>query len=100
MCRPGQPRVYGVARQEIAEIRCELEANPTDIQFTWKFNNTDNSALTVDLPQNLIVTDRARSTATYQPMTERDYGTLLCGGSNEIGDQREPCVFYINPAGK
>ncbi|KAF2892420.1 hypothetical protein ILUMI_13758, partial [Ignelater luminosus] len=100
VCRPAQPRIYGVARQETAEIRCELEANPTDIQFTWKFNNSDNSALTVDLPQNLITTDRARSTASYQPMTERDYGTLLCGGSNEIGDQKEPCVFYINPAGK
>ncbi|KAB0805653.1 hypothetical protein PPYR_02623 [Photinus pyralis] len=100
VCRPGQPKIYGVARQEIAEIRCELESNPTDIQFTWKFNNTDNNLLTVDLPQNLIATDRARSTASYQPMTERDYGTLLCSGSNEIGDQREPCVFYINPAGK
>ncbi|KAK4885048.1 hypothetical protein RN001_001319 [Aquatica leii] len=100
VCRPGQPKIYGVARQEIAEIRCELEANPTDVQFTWKFNNTDNSILTVDLPQNLIVNDRARSIASYQPMTERDYGTLLCSGTNEIGDQREPCIFYINPAGK
>ncbi|KAF5301916.1 hypothetical protein FQA39_LY10571 [Lamprigera yunnana] len=100
VCRPGQPKIYGVARQEIAEIRCELEANPADVQFIWKFNNTDNRALTVDLPQNLIVNDRARSIASYQPMTERDYGTLLCSGSNEIGDQREPCVFHINPAGK
>ncbi|CAH2012835.1 unnamed protein product [Acanthoscelides obtectus] len=29
-----------------------------------------------------------------------DYGTLLCWGRNEIGMQKEPCVFYINPAGK
>lgn len=30
----------------------------------------------------------------------QDYGTLLCWASNEIGDQMEPCVYTITPAGK
>ncbi|XP_049821876.1 titin isoform X1 [Aethina tumida] len=97
VCRPGQPKVFGVARQETARILCELEANPTDVQFIWKFNN---SAGTLDIPQSQIFTEKARSTVSYKPMTEYDYGTLLCWGKNEIGMQREPCVFYINPAGK
>lgn len=97
MCRPGQARIYGVARQETARIPCELEGNPTDIQFTWKFNNTADA---VDIPVSHVHTDRARSVAAYTPMTELDYGTLLCWGTNEIGAQKEPCVFYINPAGK
>ncbi|XP_063921231.1 hemicentin-2-like isoform X7 [Zophobas morio] len=96
-CRPGQPKVFGVARHETARILCELEANPTDVQFIWKFNN---SADTVDIPQNQIHSERTRSTAAYKPMTELDYGTLLCWGRNEIGMQKEPCIFYINPAGK
>ncbi|XP_061388560.1 uncharacterized protein LOC133323652, partial [Musca vetustissima] len=29
-----------------------------------------------------------------------DYGTLLCWASNEIGDQTEPCVYTIAPAGE
>ncbi|XP_068895631.1 protein turtle homolog B-like isoform X4 [Tenebrio molitor] len=94
-CRPGQPKVFGVARHETARILCELEANPTDVQFIWKFNNT---ADTVDIPQNQIHSERTRSTAAYKPMTELDYGTLLCWGRNEIGMQKEPCIFYINPA--
>ncbi|KAG5870292.1 hypothetical protein JTB14_002060, partial [Gonioctena quinquepunctata] len=96
-CRPGQPKVFGVARHETAKIVCELEGNPTDIQFVWKFNNSGD---TVDIPQSQIHTEKARSIALYKPMTELDYGTLLCWGRNEIGMQREPCVFYVNPAGK
>lgn len=97
VCRPGQPKVFGVARQETARIPCELEANPQDVQFTWKFNN---SAEMVDIAQSHITTDRTRSTAAYTPMTELDYGTMLCWGRNEIGAQKEPCVFFVNPAGK
>ncbi|KAL3288901.1 hypothetical protein HHI36_003346, partial [Cryptolaemus montrouzieri] len=96
LCRPGQPKIFGVARHETARILCELEANPPDVQFVWKFNN---SAGIVDIPQNQIHTEKARSTAAYKPVTELDYGTLLCWGRNEIGVQAEPCVFYINPAG-
>ncbi|KAG7155220.1 Nephrin-like 23 [Homarus americanus] len=33
-------------------------------------------------------------------MTALDYGTLLCWANNEIGPQKEPCVFHIVPAGK
>lgn len=97
MCRPGQQKVYGAARQEIVRITCELEANPTDVQFIWKFNN---SAETIDIPASHVATEKTRSTAAYTPMTELDYGTLLCWGKNEIGVQKDPCVFYINPAGK
>ncbi|KAF5271274.1 hypothetical protein FQA39_LY18832 [Lamprigera yunnana] len=100
MCKGGQTKSYGVARFEVADIRCELDANPNDIQFTWKFNNSDNTALIVELPQNLVTTERSRSILSYKPVAEYDYGTLLCSGRNEIGEQKEPCVFYINPAGK
>jgi len=30
----------------------------------------------------------------------QDYGTLLCWATNEIGDQSEPCVYTIVPAGE
>ncbi|KAK7083635.1 hypothetical protein SK128_026176 [Halocaridina rubra] len=33
-------------------------------------------------------------------MTELDYGTLLCWAGNQIGQQLQPCVFHIVPAGK
>lgn len=54
----------------------------------------------VDIPQAHVTSDRTRSTASYTPMTELDYGTLLCWGSNDQGTQLEPCVYHIVPAGK
>jgi hypothetical protein len=97
VCKTGQQKVHGVARQEAVRILCELDANPQDgIHFAWKFNNT---AEIIDIPASHFTTDRARSTASYTPMTELDYGTLLCWGRNELGLQKAPCVFHIIPAG-
>ncbi|XP_018322471.1 hemicentin-1-like [Agrilus planipennis] len=97
VCRLGQPKVFGVARHELAKIPCDLEANPDKVNFTWKFNI---SGETIDIPQSHTIADKTRSIASYKPMTEKDYGTLLCKGTNEVGEQKEPCVFYITPAGK
>ncbi|XP_025990000.1 nephrin isoform X5 [Solenopsis invicta] len=97
VCQPGQTKVFGVARQETTRIPCELEANPPEVSFTWKFNNTMEA---VDIAQAHVTSDRTRSTASYTPMTELDYGTLLCWGSNDQGTQLEPCVYHIVPAGR
>lgn len=80
------------------KISCELDSNPTDITFTWKFNATNFES--IDIPASLVSTDQTRSVVLYTPMTEHDYGTLLCTGTNEIGIQLEPCVFNIIPAGR
>ncbi|XP_033355671.1 hemicentin-2-like isoform X2 [Bombus vosnesenskii] len=96
VCHHGQVKVFGVARQETTRIPCELEANPSEVTFTWKFNNTMEA---IDIPQAHVTSERTRSTASYTPMTELDYGTLLCWGTNDQGTQLEPCVYHIVPAG-
>lgn len=40
------------------------------------------------------------SVVTYTPVTELDYGTLLCWATNSIGSQRVPCVYHIIAAGR
>ncbi|XP_066262993.1 nephrin isoform X3 [Euwallacea similis] len=97
VCRPGQQKIFGAAKQETVRIPCEVEANPSDVEFTWKFNN---SADAYEISSEHIYTENTRSVAKFVPITEQDYGTLLCWGRNEIGLQKEPCVFYITPAGK
>lgn len=69
LCRPGQVQIYNVARQETAKVICELESNPNDLNFTWKFNNTSTES--IDLPASLIAVDRAKSIAHYTPMVEQ-----------------------------
>ncbi|XP_053964212.1 hemicentin-1, partial [Anastrepha ludens] len=98
VCRPGQRFAYSSGRHEMVKIACEIEANPMEATYIWKFNATLGE--TIDIPASLIAVDRGRSIAHYTPMTENDYGTLLCWASNEIGDQSEPCVYTITPAGE
>jgi hypothetical protein len=38
-----QQRVYGVAKQENAEIKCIVDANPPEVDFKWTFNNSAES---------------------------------------------------------
>ncbi|XP_037799658.1 nephrin-like, partial [Penaeus monodon] len=97
VCSPGQTTSYAVGRQEDAEVTCTVQANPPRASFQWTFNNT---ADTIDVPQGRFSSSSVTSVITYTPMTSLDYGTLLCWASNEIGTQREPCVFHIVPAGK
>ena len=103
ICRPDQKRVYGVARHENAHVMCEVEAYPPPDSFKWSFNNT---AETIDVPQARYKTSAApsgsstsQSMLTYTPMTEMDYGTVMCWASNMAGQQKEPCVFHIIAAG-
>lgn len=65
MCRPGQIQNYGVDRQETAKISCELEANPHEVNFTWRFNSSSTELL--DIPVSLVAVDRAKSIAHYTP---------------------------------
>ncbi|XP_055904253.1 uncharacterized protein LOC129940050 [Eupeodes corollae] len=96
-CMPNQPRIYGVAKQEDAKIKCTVDANPPDVEFNWTFNN---SAESIDVATNHITRSGTSSIVTYTPITELDYGTLLCVASNKIGRQRVPCVFHIIAAGR
>lgn len=86
--------LYGAARMESVKVRCEVDADPSDVTFTWSFNNSNENMQITN-----HIADGASSTVTYTPKTEYDYGTLYCWGGNAIGTQREPCIFTVIPAG-
>ncbi|KAL6421875.1 hypothetical protein ACFW04_010791 [Cataglyphis niger] len=96
-CKPNQTKVHGVAKQEKANISCQVDANPPEVQFKWTFNN---SAESIDVAASHIARAGTSSIVSYTPMTELDYGTLLCWASNHIGQQQVPCVYHIIPAGR
>ncbi|XP_066594122.1 nephrin-like isoform X2 [Prorops nasuta] len=99
ICVPEQKRIYGVARHEDARVVCRVEAYPPPDSFRWAFNNTEEM---VDVPQARYKnsTRRTQSVLTYRPVTEMDYGTVLCWASNTAGQQKNACIFHIIPAGK
>ncbi|XP_058982793.1 neural cell adhesion molecule 2 isoform X2 [Musca domestica] len=96
-CTSNQSIIYGAAKQEDVKIKCTVDANPYEVEFTWTFNN---SAESIDVATNHISQIGTTSIVTYTPVTELDYGTLLCSATNKIGRQRIPCVFHIIAAGR
>lgn len=42
----------------------------------------------------------SRSTLTYVPQNELDFGTVMCWATNTPGRQKDPCVFHIIAAGE
>lgn len=99
ICVPDQKRIYGVARHEDARIACRVEAYPAPDSFRWAFNNTEEM---VDMPQARYKdsTHHTQSVLTYKPVTEMDYGTVLCWASNTAGQQKNACIFHVIPAGR
>lgn len=99
ICQTDQKRVYGVARHENAQVLCQVESFPPPDSFKWSFNNT---AETIDVPQIRYKSTSVLSISTlsYTPVTEMDYGTVMCWANNLAGRQIEPCVFHIIAAGK
>ncbi|CAH2008832.1 unnamed protein product [Acanthoscelides obtectus] len=99
VCRADQKRVYGVARHERVNILCEVDAYPPPDSFKWTFNNSEettdvSSARYHSGGQHFI------STLTYTPVSELDYGSVMCWANNLPGKQVEACMYHIIPAGK
>lgn len=94
MCSSGLRRVYGVGKHETIRVFCELDADPENLEFHWRFNASGRS-----LDLSSFSSSGRESIATYVPRGDEEYGTLSCWATNEIGWQKEPCLFSIVPAG-
>ncbi|GAB6028104.1 hypothetical protein CHUAL_002324 [Chamberlinius hualienensis] len=94
-CKVGQQMSYGVARNEAAKIVCELDANPKQVTFKWGFNSTES----MNSSRGRWSTEGTKSILLYTPRSEKDFGTLYCWGSNELGMQKLACAFDLTPAG-
>ena len=82
----------------MVDVFCDIVANPTGYNFEWSFNN---SADYIRVPASRVVkVNGTRSKLTYTPLNNKDYGTLMCSATNEVGHQRNPCIFHIILAGK
>ena len=99
VCKNKGPIVHGVGKGEMVDVICEVVANPSKVQFQWTFNN---SADFIHVPGGRAHTVKNGTTSklTYTPRNDKDYGTLMCSATNEVGTQRDPCVYHIILAGE
>ncbi|XP_022241256.1 hemicentin-1-like isoform X1 [Limulus polyphemus] len=92
-CKKDQKFIYAATMNEGVKISCELEADPTDVTFEWKFNSSGG---VVDIIN--FINDGATSYATIIPRNQDDYGSLYCWGTNIAGTQNNPCIYNVIPA--
>ncbi|KAL6256355.1 hypothetical protein P5V15_012472 [Pogonomyrmex californicus] len=96
-CKQGnERREITVARYETVLLKCEVEALPDDVRFSWTYNGTIGDVLPI--PNSRIESKGLKSMLAYTANAETDYGTLACWASNSIGRQKTPCIFNIVPA--
>lgn len=97
VCKTKEVTIIGASIDESVKIRCEVEADPNEVDFVWEFNNSgENFELA---PAKFDGNNGTTSEFVYTPMSERDYGALTCWGRNAIGKQKTPCVYQVIPAG-
>lgn len=97
MCKQEREELYGALKQETVTLRCEVDAIPATVTFHWTFNNSGDLT---EVQPSRFTTEHLSSRLNYTPVTDLDYGTLQCWAANDIGRQKEPCVFQVVIAGK
>ena len=97
-CKYKEVTIIGASLEESVRVRCEVEADPAQVEFVWEFNNSGENFEVA--PAKVDGNNGTTSELLYTPMTERDYGALTCWGRNPIGKQATPCVYQIIPAVK
>lgn len=95
VCKSGERLVYAARPSKLLHVACEVQAQPSTVSFRWRFNNSAHQSVRLDT----YSWEGTRSVARYVARSQQDYGTLLCWARNQVGDQRQPCVFVIVPAG-
>lgn len=96
VCVQEREELYGALKQETVTLRCQVDANPAIVTFHWTFNNSGDQT---DVPANKFTNEVTSSRLNYTPVSDLDYGTLLCYGMNEVGRQKTPCIFQVVIAG-
>lgn len=93
VCKTSQRLVYPTRLSKTLHIMCEVTAQPSSVTFHWRFNNSGQS-----VRLDTYSWEGTKSVARYVAKTPDDYGTVLCWARNQIGDQKQPCIFMIVPA--
>ncbi|KAK9497542.1 hypothetical protein O3M35_004243 [Rhynocoris fuscipes] len=96
-CREEKEELLGALKQETVVLKCEVDANPPLVTFKWTFNNSGEPA---EVPPSRYTASGLGSTLNYTPVSEMDYGTLSCWGTNKVGEQKTPCLYQVIAAGR
>lgn len=92
VCHRSKPVTVVVARDQSAALRCQVNADPETVSFRWTLSTGRETAL---LPREVPSDNGLTSLLEYTPHRDADFGQLQCWAMNDIGKQKEPCIFNI-----
>lgn len=113
--------IYAATRNELAEVRCQVDAEPPEVQFHWSLNSSALGVLNSpgsqfsfgngvssssahaysNTPEAFAFTSNLTlAVARFMPRNRFGYGALACWAQNSVGVQTQPCIFNIVPTGK
>ncbi|XP_012276028.1 hemicentin-2 [Orussus abietinus] len=98
VCKTREVTIIGASLEESVKVRCEVDADPSEVDFIWEFNNSGENFEVA--PAKFDGNNGTMSELVYTPVSDRDYGALTCWGRNVIGKQETPCVYRVIPAVK
>ncbi|XP_020289986.1 nephrin-like isoform X2 [Pseudomyrmex gracilis] len=98
VCKMKEVTIIGASLEETVKVRCEVEADPSEVEFEWEFNNSGENFEVA--PAKYDDNNGTMNELIYTPQSERDYGALTCRGRNAIGKQEVPCIYQVIPAVK
>ncbi|CAG2105035.1 unnamed protein product, partial [Medioppia subpectinata] len=79
---------FGVSLHESVDLECNVDANPPQVSFQWKFEGITDLA-------NFNKINETSSILTYAPQSGQEYGTVECMAKNTIGIQQKSCKYHI-----
>lgn len=97
MCRRSRPLTVVVSPEQPVTLRCQVEANPDVVSFGWTLSNDRE---TLRIQRELSIDSGLTSILEYTPRRDTEFGRLKCWARNDIGEQKDPCVFIIVKEGK
>ncbi|XP_023946116.1 nephrin-like [Bicyclus anynana] len=97
ICRKREIKMIGAALQEPSRVECDVDAFPPPDTFEWTLNSSAGP-IKVNPDRFTVDAKIGKSVLTYIPVSDIDYGTLLCRATNLAGHQISPCVYTLLPA--
>ena len=96
-CRKYDESTVVVLSGDTVNISCQVDANPSDIDFVWSSNQTSK---VMPVSNKYYNSSGTSSILTYKIPKFFNNIMLLCWARNEIGVQEKPCVYYVKQASK
>ncbi|XP_022251279.1 hemicentin-1-like [Limulus polyphemus] len=94
ICKHQHPKFYTAMIGETVRIQCDVEAEPDDVIFFWRFNNTKQVREILTRARF-----RLRSIVEFAPRDHSDFGTITCRGKNAVGIQKDACKYVLISVG-